>query len=723
MKILVAAKLCLFLLLSGAGTCARAEDGYRLWLRYEPVTDKRQLRDYRTLVSRIVIEGDSPTLRAARRELSAGLQGVLGSEPLVTDRFELGGSLVIGTPRNSGIIRKLGRRAELKQAGAEGYVIESVRIGEARAIAIMANTDIGALYGVYHFLRLLQMRQPVDALKIVQSPRIQHRVLNHWDNLNRTVERGYAGFSLWDWHKLPDYLYPRYEDYARANASIGINGASLTNVNANAAVLTGQYLEKFAALADVFRRYGIRLYLAVRFSSPIEIGGLKTADPLDPAVQKWWRDKAQEIYRRIPDLGGFLVKANSEGQPGPGDYGRSHADGANMLADALASHGGLVMWRAFVYSATDKTDRAKQAYNEFKPLDGKFRQNVLVQVKNGPIDFQPREPVHPLFGAMPKTPLAMEFQITKEYTGFATHLVYLGTQYKEALESDTFANGEGSQVAEVIDGSLHKYSRSAIAGVANTGTDRNWSGSHFDQANWYAYGRLAWDHTLTAEAIADEWIRMSFSNEAAFVEPVKKMMLESWQTVIDYMTPLGLHHIMGEGHHYGPAPWVRDLPRADWTSVYYHRADAKGIGFDRTQSGSDAVSQYFPPLNAIYNDPAQTPEKFLLWFHHLPWSHKMTSGRTLWDELVYRYNRGVDGVRAMQKTWASLEGMVDQQRFNDVKAFLAIQEKEAVWWRDACLLYFQSYSGMPIPKNYQQPAHDLQYYQKLSFPSAPGRGG
>jgi alpha-glucuronidase len=719
----LAARLCFLFLISITAPYAQAEDGYRLWLRYEPVTEKRQLRDYRTLISRVVIEGDSPILQAARKEINEGLSGMLGSAPPLNDKFELSGSLIIGTPANSGIIRKLGRKAQLRQAGAEGYVIESVRIGEAHAIAIMANSDIGTLYGVYHFLRLLQMRQPVDALKIVQSPRIQHRVLNHWDNLNRTVERGYAGFSLWDWHKLPDYLYPRYEDYARANASIGINGASLTNVNANAAVLTGQYLDKFSALAQVFRPYGIRLYLAVRFSSPIEIGGLKTADPLDPAVQKWWRDKAKEIYRRIPDLGGFLVKASSEGQPGPGDYGRSHADGANMLADALAPHGGLVMWRAFVYSATDKTDRAKQAYNEFKPLDGKFRKNVVVQVKNGPIDFQPREPFHPLFGAMPETPLALEFQITKEYTGFATHLVYLGTQYKEVLDSDTHAKGEGSQVAEVIDGSLHKYTRTAIAGVANTGMDRNWSGSHFDQANWYAYGRLAWDHALTAEAIADEWIRMTFSNEAAVVEPVKKMMLGSWQTVVDYMTPLGLHHIMGEGHHYGPAPWVDKLPRADWTSVYYHRADAKGIGFDRTEAGSAAVSQYFPPLNTIYNDPAQTPEKLLLWFHHLPWNHKMASGRTLWNELAYRYNRGVDDVRAMQQTWASLEGMVDEQRFKDVRAFLAIQEKEAVWWRDACLLYFQTFSGMPIPKNYEQPAHDLQYYQKLSFPSAPGRGG
>jgi alpha-glucuronidase len=324
---------------------------------------------------------------------------------------------------------------------------------------------------------------------------------------------------------------------------------------------------------------------------------------------------------------------------------------------------------------------------------------------------------------MPKTPLAMEFQITKEYTGFATHLVYLAPQYKEVLEFDTYARGEGSPVAKVVDGTLHGHAQSAIAGVSNIGTDRNWSGSHFDQANWYAYGRLAWDHALGAEAIAEEWIRMTFGNETGVVGPVKDMMLGSWPAVVDYMTPLGLHHIMGTDHHYGPAPWVSELSRPEWNPVYYHRADAKGLGFDRTQSGSSAAGQYFPPLNAIFNDPRRTPEKFLLWFHHLPWDYKTESGRILWDELVYRYNRGVGTVRAMRKTWASLEGAIDAERYNDVQAFLAIQEKEAIWWRDACLLYFQTFSRMPIPAEYERPAHDLEYYKSLSFPFAPGRGG
>ena len=437
---------------------------------------------------------------------------------------------------------------------------------------------------------------------MVEAPRIRHRVLDHWDNLNRTVERGYAGFSLWDWHKLPDYRSPRYTDYARANASIGINGTVLTNVNANATSLTAEYLAKAAALADVFRPYGIRVYLTARFSAPIEIGGLTTADPLDPAVAAWWKRKADEIYGFIPDFGGFLVKANSEGQPGPQDYGRTHADGANVLADALAPHGGLVMWRAFVYSNEVPDDRAKQAYNEFQPLDGKFRPNVLVQVKNGPIDFQPREPFHPLFGAMPKTPLMMEFQITQEYLGFATHLVYLAPLFEETLRADTHAKGEGSTVARVIDGSLHGHALTGIAGVANIGTDRNWCGSVFACANWYAFGRLAWDHALTSDAIADEWIRRTFGNDPALVAPVKEMMLGSREAAVDYMTPLGLHHQMAEGHHYGPGPWVSQARRADWTSVYYHRADANGIGFDRTATGSNAASQYFPPVAEVFGN-------------------------------------------------------------------------------------------------------------------------
>jgi alpha-glucuronidase len=545
-------------------------------------------------------------------------------------------------------------------------------------------------------------------------------VLNHWDNLDRTVERGYAGFSLWDWHKLPDYLDPRYTDYARANASLGINGTVITSVNANATSLTGEWLRKAKALADVFRPYGIRVYLTARFSAPIEIGGLKTADPLDPAVREWWAGKVGEIYALIPDFGGFLVKANSEGQPGPQDYKRSHADGANLLADALAPHGGVVMWRAFVYSSEVPDDRHKQAYNEFQPLDGKFRDNVMVQVKNGAIDFQPREPFHPLFGAMPKTPLMLELQITKEYLGFATHLVFLGPLFEETLRADTHARGEGSTVARVVDGSLHGYRHTGMAGVANVGTDRNWCGSVFDCANWYAFGRLAWNPSLDSRTIAGEWLRSTFGNDPGFVETVTGLMLASREAPVDYMTPLGLHHLMARDHHYGPGPWVSGGPRADWTSLYYHRADAEGVGFDRTASGSNAVAQYFPPVAARFGSRERVPDELLLWFHRVGWRERLRSGRTLWEELLVRYQRGVDTVRRMQATWASLARHVDAQRHQEVTAFLRIQEQEARWWRDACVLYFQTFSRLPVPAGYEKPEHDLDYYVKLQKKYVPG---
>ena len=616
---------------------------------------------------------------------------------------------------------------DTRKLGREGYLIRSVVVDGHAATAIVANQDVGVLYGAFHFLRLLQTRQSSAALDVREAPRVQLRVLNHWDNLDGHVERGYAGASIWDWHKLPDWIDPRYTDYARANASLGINGTVLNNVNSNALSLSPMYLEKAAALARVFRPYGIRVYLSARFSAPKEIGGLETADPLDPAVRRWWKDKADEIYRTIPDFGGFLVKANSEGQPGPQDYGRSHADGANMLADALAPHGGVVMWRAFVYSNEEPDDRARQAYTEFFPLDGEFRNNVIVQVKNGAIDFQPREPFHPLFGAMPKTPLMMEFQITKEYLGFATHLAYLGTLFEETLQSDTMARGAGSTVAKVIDGSLHGDTLpgsglTGMAGVANIGTDRNWSGSHFDQANWFAFGRLAWNPDASARDIARDWVRMTFSNEQRVVDAVVGMMMGSREAVVDYMTPLGLHHLMGRDHHYGPGPWVEGGPRADWTSVYYHRADRNGIGFDRSATGSNAVAQYAPPLADVFGDAQRVPEQYLLWFHHLPWDRRTRSGRPLWHELVHRYTHGVEGVKKMRATWDGLRGHVDAGRHAQVAAFLAIQQKEAQWWRDASIAYFQDVNGLPLPAGYAPPAQSLGYYQALSFPYAPGNG-
>jgi alpha-glucuronidase len=705
-------------LILGAASAAHAEDGYELWLRYPRVADTALLNQYLSAVTSLIAGSETATGRATATEVARGLRGLFGTEIRTAQDVSRDGALIAGTGR-SPIVATLGLEADLKTLGGEGYMIRSVRVRGRRATVIAANTEVGVLYGAFHFLRLLQTHQRIDALAIVERPRIQHRILNHWDNLDGNVERGYAGGSLWDWHKLPDYKSPRYTDYARANASLGINGTVLTNVNANATSLTPEYLAKAAALADVFRPYGIRVYLTARFSAPIEIGGLKTADPLAPDVRAWWAAKVAEIYKVIPDFGGFLVKANSEGHPGPQDYKRTHADGANMLAEALERHGGIVMWRAFVYAENPKEDRHAQAYQEFQPLDGTFRPNVLVQVKNGAIDFQPREPFSPLFGAMPRTPLILELQITKEYLGFATHLSYLAPLFEEVLRADTYVNGEGSLVRQVIDGSLHGYTRTGIAGVANTGTDRNWCGSVFACANWHAFGRLAWNPSRSSADLADEWLRMTFTNDAAFLTPVRSMMLDSRQATVDYMTPLGLHHLMARGHHYGPGPWVSGGQRADWTSVYYHRADANGIGFDRTATGSNADSQDAPHVRERFSNLKTVGDDYLLWFHHVPWDYRMASGRALWDELTFRYCRGVEAVRAMEKTWQGLSTYVDAERYEETRAFLAIQANEARWWRDASVLYFQTLSKRPIQDSCGPPANTLEHYMSINSRYAP----
>ncbi len=703
--------LLLVVLLSYTG-CIQAEDGYRLWLRYDRISDPTLLETYRKQISGFYFEGNSATMDIAGEELWKGLNGLLGVK-LVSGKSAGNNSIIAGTYAGSDFIKNQIAASSIEKLGKDGYLIVT-KGGKKPVIMITANTDIGVLYGVFHFLKLLQTRQSIDKLHIIGIPKIEHRILNHWDNLDRTVERGYAGFSLWEWHKLPDYCSPVYKDYARANASIGINGTVLTNVNANALILTDQYLVKVAALAGVFRPYGIKVYLTARFSAPIEIGHLSTADPLDPQVIQWWKDKAAEIYAKIPDFGGFLVKANSEGQPGPQNYGRTHVDGANMLADAVKPYGGIVMWRAFVYDNNVPDDRAKQAYNEFVPLDGKFRDNVLIQVKNGPIDFMPREPFHPLFGALPRTSVMPEFQITQEYLGHATHLVYLAPLYEECLKSDTWCSGKGSTVARVIDGSLSGSSLTAMAGVTNIGNERNWTGHPFGQANWYAYGRLAWDPELTSSEIAEEWIGMTFTNVKAYKDIIRNMMLQSREITVSYMTPLGLHHIMGADHHYGPGPWV-NKGRADWTSVYYHRADENGIGFDRTSKGSNSIGQYCGPLRDLYDHTATCPESLLLWFHHVPWDYKMKSGNILWDELCYKYEAGVDSVQWMIGEWQKVKSVVDTDRFEHVNALLSIQAKEAKWWRDACLLYFQTFSKRPLPDGLENPEHSLEYYQNLRF--------
>jgi alpha-glucuronidase len=697
-----------------------AEDGYQLWLRYEKVTDQALSEQYKTATAQIIIEGSSSTMRAVKKELQTALNGLLEKQINILDKPLKGNILIIGTPEHSPVISSLSIKDKLQPIGNEGYIIFTTSVSGQKTIVITANTDIGVLYGTFHFLQLMQANQSLQKIDIVSAPKIKHRLLNHWDNLNRTVERGYAGFSLWEWNTLPDYINPRYIDYARANASIGINGTVLTNVNANALILTPEYLEKVAALANTFRPYGLKVYLTARFSAPVEIGGLSTADPLDEKVIAWWHNKVKEIYTYIPDFGGFLVKANSEGQPGPQNYGRSHADGANLLAAALKPYDGIVMWRAFVYSNEEPEDRAKQAYNEFKPLDGKFLDNVIIQVKNGAIDFQPREPFHPLFGAMDKTPLMMEFQVTQEYLGQGISLTYLGPLYQECLESDTYANGQGSFVSKVIDGSLYNQSFTAMAGVSNIGTDRNWCGNPIAQSNWYTLGRIAWDPFIKSETIAKEWIRLTFSSDPKVLETMTSIMMLSREASVNYMTPLGLHHQMAWHHHYGPGPWIKDKPRADWTSAYYNRADEAGIGFDRSTNGSNAVEQYFPPVREMFNSLEQCPEEYKLWFHHVSWNYKMKSGRTLWEELCFKYYLGVDQVREMQKNWDTLEGSIDQEIFEHEQALLKIQLRDAIEWRDACVLYFQTFSKMPIPDKYEKPARSLEYYMNIDRKFLPG---
>ena len=658
----------------------RAENGHELWLRPRLA-----------LPVRVICEQSSPALAIARQELEKGWSGKAGA------------AVALAFTKDPAI-------------KGDGFKLIPGRIE--------AHTDAGILYGVYELLRRQQTGQAAG--EEVCNPSYERRILDHWDNPDGSIERGYAGGSIF-WRKSDPFVVTDgdrllWQQYARANASVGINGSVLNNVNASPLLLSADYLARVKAIADVLRPYGIRTYLSVRFSSPVQMGGLKTADPSDPVVMSWWKEKIKEIYRSIPDFGGFLVKANSEGQPGPQDYGRTHADGANMMADAIRPYGGIIMWRAFVYNASDK-DRAKQAYAEFTPLDGRFRDNVIIQVKNGPVDFQPREPFSPLFGGMKKTDVMPEFQVTQEYLGQSVHLVFLAPMWEEGLKSDTWQEGAGSTVARCTDGSVYPQKYTAIAGVANIGLDPNWCGHPFAQANWYAFGRLAWNNRLTSRQIADEWLRLTFYPirqqgkeppvspadwETHFLRPVREMMLESREAAVNYMMPLGLHHLFSANGHYGPGPWwAPKRVRPDWTPPYYHKADTGGIGFDRTEAGTNAVSQYHEPLRSRFNDLSTCPDIYLLWFHHLPWSYRMRSGHTLWQELCYHYEEGLRQVKSFQTTWDKVQRYVDTERFALVQSKLSSQAVNARLWKDACLLYFGQFSRQPIPPDIERPVHEL----------------
>jgi alpha-glucuronidase len=672
------------------------EDGYKLWLRYMPSGDAATT--YGRIVRQIRVDGPSATCGIIRDELRTATTAMQGTAVPLNENGLQAGAVIVGTTENSALIRDLNWTASLLAMGDEGFIIRSATIAKHPVTVIASNHEIGALYGAFHFLRLMQTGQPIDRLGIAERPALQLRLMNHWDNPNGTIERGYAGRSMWDWNALPGKLSPRYADYARACASIGINGAVINNVNADVRMLAPESLRKIAALADVWRPYGVRMYLSANFSAPVQLGRLATADPLDRSVIDWWKAKADEIYGLIPDFGGFLVKANSEGQPGPKTYGRTHAEGANVLADALAPHKGSVMWRAFVYDEDIDPDRAKRAYIEFTRLDGQFRANVAVQVKNGPVDFQPREPFHPLFGAMKQTPVIAEIQATQEYLGQAKHLVYLGTMWEEFLNSDTHAKGSGSTVAKVLAGKVHPSRITGMVSVTNPGLDTNWCGHHFSQSNWYAFGRLAWNPEMSAEKIADEWTRMTFSNDDKTVAVIREMMMGSRETFVNYTMPLGLHHLIG-GDHYAPMPWNDRASRADWTATYYHQASAEGIGFDRTKRGGRAVEQYFPQVCDMFDDLKRCPEKYLLWFHRCAWDYRMKSGKTLWEELCAKYHQGTEQAAALQKTWQSLGGKIDARRHREVAARLAIQVEDSAKWRDQILEFFGRFGKRSIPRS------------------------
>ncbi|MGE9977900.1 alpha-glucuronidase [Prevotella sp. SGI.167] len=570
---------------------------------------------------------------------------------------------------------------------------------------ITASNPIGLLYGAYELIRLQNtdayntgsgnQQNFSKAIDETEKPQVGLRVLNHWDNLDGSIERGYAGKSIFKWEEIKlgkngkggsisKSLHDRLITYARANASLGINGSVLNNVNASPKMMTAEYINKVKVIANILRPYGIRVYLSINFASPMALGYTKTADPLDKKVQQWWKKKAKEIYATIPDFGGFLVKANSEGQPGPGDYHRTHADGANMLADAVKPYGGIIMWRSFVYGANHKgEDRVKQAVSEFKGMDGKFRDNVILQSKNGPLDFQPREPYAPIFDNIKQTPQIAELQITQEYLGQSKHLTYLAPMWKEFFD---FVNPN-----KLV----------GISGVANIGDDANWCGHPFSQANWYAFGRLAWNPSLTAEEIAHEWLVQTYENQdEKFTKPVEMMMMTSREACVNYMMPLGLHHIFKFDHHYGPEPdgFIASYP-LEWCPVYYHKADAQGVGFDRSSKGTDAVGQYPEPYRSLYDNIATCPEEYLLWFHHVPWTYKMKSGSTLWQELCMKYNMGVAMVEVYRDFWHTsakqyMKG--HEQEWQHTDSLLNVQLENAKEWRNTCLKYFQTFSKMKI---------------------------
>ena len=668
--------LCLIGSVCGyAQTSATTDTGYQLWLNYKPVLDTRLKRTYVQHYSQIRLSG-SRYDEVIADELKRSLKAMLTITPEFVHNEKKGIQMSFCAD---------------KSLGQEGYIIRSGKKG----ITLQAYSDAGFLYGTFHLIRLIQCEYSLEHLNIRETPALDSRQLNHWDDLG-TIERGYAGRSLWKWNDLPGKIDPRYTDYARANASIGINGVILNNVNADPRFLRRDYLEKIAVLAQIFRKYNIRVYLAANFGAPMKpsatpdvmrqwggVGNLNTADPRNPEVQKLWKTKADEIYSLIPDFGGFVVKANSEGMPGPQDYGCTHADGANMLARALKPHGGIVMWRTFVYNPEIDKDRIKRSYKEFLPLDGMFDDNVILQTKNGALDFQPSEPAQPLFGSMTRTPLMAELQITQEYLGHSTYLVYLLPMWREFLDFATHCKGAGSTIAKILTGEVIPQSYRAIAGVANTGDSHNWTGHHFAQANWFAFGRLAWNPKLETHKITSEWIKSTWNCDKQTLKVVEQMMMPTWKSFVCSHAPYSIGFTVQVKGHYLAGFEIR--ANKEW------KIDNESIGNDRTITGSDYVSQYFEPNRSLFNDINQCPELYLLCFHRTPWNHKMKSGLTLREELIANLKQGIEQVDRNIELWKSLRGKIDERRFGEVMESLATEKKDTQAFYDSAIHFFNLY--------------------------------
>ncbi len=733
-------------------------DGSALWLRYAPVGDRDLLRRYREQVTTVIVENADrnkvyrhtpdlsmapgsaerlmeSTLEAAREELVRGLRGLLGRPVRVSqgpgNRIP-DGAVIVGTRDSSWAVRRSVPAEDLASLGTDGFLIRSLSEGRRRFTVIAAPTEVGALYGTFAFLRRIQTHKPLGELDISESPRVANRHLNYWD-----TERLYAGNdasgtggldgengAIFNFAATGDsaglnlpLVLDRYLVAARAMASVGITGITINNVNADNAYLTPEYIAREAALADALRPYGIRIALSIRYAAPTDprfAPDTLTEEqmaPVSPDFQAWWNRKARQLQESIPDFIGFTVKANSEGQPGPQDFGYDHGDGANGMAVAVAPLGMTIYWRTFVYNPDVDSDRLKRAYLEFGSIDdeprpdgtrGRFLDNVFLQTKNGPLDFQAREPIHPMFGRMENTNQAIELQVTQEYTGQSTMLCFLAPMWEEVLKTDTHAtDGEGrplerSLVGNVVDGTAQGHSATSIVGVANLGNADNLTGHHFSQANLFAFGRQAWDWTLDSAGIADDWVRMTWSNSRDVVDTLVTMMMGSWEALVSYQTPLGIAHQFQANVHYGPGPSESDLPREDWNPVYYNQADSVGLGYDRSPTGSDLTAQYFPALQARYGSIDTVPENLMMWFHHVPWDHPMSSGRIFWDELVHHYYAGVRYVSGMRETWDALEREIDARRFSEVRAKLAQHEIDAADWRDTCVTYWQRFSGREI---------------------------